>query len=766
MSPESIVPQFTPTEEERIDAEFEALIQDYLKSNHRQKVEIIRRAFTLAREAHAGVRRRSGEPYILHPIAVARIICSEMGLGSTSICCALLHDVVEDTDYTVEDLQLIFGDKIARIVDGVTKVSGGSFEGDVSVQAENFRKLLLTMSDDARVILIKLADRLHNMRTLSSMLPAKQYKIAGETLYIYAPLAHRFGLFAIKSELEDLCFKYEHPEAYAEVAVKVAESERGREEIFQRFSQPVRRALDRMGIKFEIRSRIKSNYSIWRKMEEKGVPFEEVYDLFAVRIIFDSTDGYPEKNRCWDIYTAITEIYQSRPDRLRDWLTRPKSNGYQALHMTVMGPDGNWIEVQIRSRRMDDIAEKGLAAHWKYKQGQVEEDKEDAEFDRWLNMIREVLQAPTPNAMDMLDSVKLSLIANDITVFTPKGDCFRMPAGSSVLDFAYSIHSSMGDNCIGAKIDHRVVPISTPLKSGDQVEILHSKSAQPKPEWLTFVITPKAKYRIDAALRRRHREHAQRGEGMLSQFLGEMGIEPSQSVVDRLVSFHGYARKDEFLAGIGNGDIDLAKNFDKIKEAAQDSSTMLSRILSTLSRSGKSKPTPKPESKVEVEADPLASPEQIDKKKPYMLRETAGRLNYRVAKCCKPILGDDVLGVIYEGNKVEIHRRSCRVATRIKSSRGDLLVSALWGEHHQARFEVSIALRGIDNRGILGEISKILIDDLKLSISGVNLKAKDGFFEGELTILVRNHGDVVQACQGLIRTASILDAHRIILDEK
>lgn len=759
MSADSATLGFTPSEEKWIDTEYHALIQDYLNSNHRQKVEIIDRAFALARQAHAGVRRRSGEPYILHPIAVARIICSEMGLGSTSICCALLHDVVEDTDYTVDDMRQMFGDKIAHIVDGVTKVKSGSFEGDASEQAESFRKLLLTMSDDARVILIKVADRLHNMRTLSSMLPAKQYKIAGETLFIYAPLAHRFGLFAIKSELEDLSFKYEHPERYEEIATKVAKTEQEREELFCRFAEPIREALTKQGISFDIKSRVKTNYSIWHKMETKGVPFEEVYDLFAVRIIFDSSDGYPEKNRCWDIYTTITEIYQSRPDRLRDWLTNPKSNGYQALHLTVMGPDGNWIEVQIRSQKMDDIAEKGLAAHWKYKQGQIEEDKE---FERWLDTIREVLQSPTPNAMDMLDTVKLSLFANDITVFTPKGKSIKLPAGASVLDFAYSIHSELGDRCIGAKVNHHVVPISTKLQNGDQIEILDSKSAQPQPQWLNFVITAKARYKIDAALRRRQREYIQNGEEQLANLLELSGLKMDQSIISKLSKFYGYERKEDLLASIGNGTINISEDLDKIKGASASNPTFFSRIISSLTRSGKSNKAD--QLKVEPDTEPIAQ-EKIDKKKPYILTESAGRTNYRVASCCKPIWGDDVLGIIYDRNKVEIHRRSCRTATRIKSSHGDRLVSAQWGEHHQEVFSVDIAVRGIDTRGILNAISHILLEELKLSISGINLRSKDGFFEGELSVLVHGQSDVVRVCQSLQRNNSILAAHRISLEQ-
>ena len=434
-------------EERMIEAEFQALINDYLNSNHRRKVERITKAFNMAKEAHKGARRRSGEPYIMHPLAVARIVSKEMGLGSTSISAALLHDVVEDTDYTVEDLEQVFGDKIAHIVDGLTKISHGMFGENVSAQAENFRKLLLTMSEDIRVILIKIADRLHNMRTLASMSPAKQFKISGETLYIYAPLAHRLGLFAIKTELEELCFKHEHPETYQDLVEKIEQTAPERSKVYKNFAKPVVVKLDQMDIEYEMRARIKSVYSIWKKMEAKNIEFSEIYDLFAVRIIFEVFPGMDEKKQCWDIYSAITDIYKLRPDRIRDWVSHPKANGYQALHLTVMGPDGKWIEIQIRSRRMDDIAEKGFAAHWKYKETKVEEDNE---LEKWLKTVQEVLANPNPNAIDFLDTVKMNLFASEIFVFTPRGEIKTLPMGATALDFAYNIHTRVGDTCFSS----------------------------------------------------------------------------------------------------------------------------------------------------------------------------------------------------------------------------------------------------------------------------------------------------------------------------
>ena len=482
-----------------IQKEFEALLEDYKQSPHRQKIGIITSAFEFANQAHQGIRRRSGEPYIMHPLAVARIVVKEIGLGSTSICAALLHDVVEDTDYTVEDIESRFGPKIASIVDGLTKISGGVFGQQASLQAENFRKLLLTMSEDVRVVLIKIADRLHNMRTLQAQPLEKQYKIAGETQYIYAPLAHRLGLFPIKSELENLSFKYEHPDTYAELEKKLENVKGAQMEMFEQFAQPIRNKLTMMGYDFELHGRIKSIYSIWKKMTAKQVPFEEVYDLLAVRIIFTPKLDMSEKDQCWMIYSALTEMYKPHPERIRDWISTPKANGYEALHVTVMGPEGLWIEVQIRTRRMHEIAEKGLAAHWKYKTGFNEEE---TELDKWIRTIREMLQNPSPNAVDFMDTFKLNLFAEEVFVFTPKGDIRTMPQGATVIDFAYLLHSELGDHCIGAKVNHKLQPLSYQLRGGDQVEILTSHTSHPAMQWLDWTVTARAQDRIKKYLRK------------------------------------------------------------------------------------------------------------------------------------------------------------------------------------------------------------------------------------------------------------------------
>ena len=576
MAEEALIQQ-EEADDQLINEAFQKLLDSYLSSRHRKKVDLITKAFNFARQAHKGVRRLSGEPYIMHPIAVAQIACAEIGLGSTSICSALLHDVVEDTDYTVEDIENIFGAKIAQIVDGLTKISGGIFGEQASAQAENFKKLLLTMSDDIRVILIKICDRLHNMRTLESQPANKQYKIAGETLYIYAPLANRLGLNKIKSELENLSFKFEHPDEYAAIEAKLRSTQVSRDELFEQFTNPIEASLQKMGIKYEIKERVKTPYSIWNKMQNKHVSFEEIYDILAVRIIFTPNNREDEVNECFKIYVAISKIYKSHPDRLRDWLSHPKANGYQALHVTLMSKQGRWIEVQIRSDRMNEIAEQGFAAHWKYKDGVDEEYTEDeTELNEWLRTIKEILDDPQPDAMDFLDTIKLNLFASEIFVFTPKGEIRTMPAGCTALDFAFSIHTFLGSHCIGAKVNHKLVPLSHKLQSGDQVEILTSKSQHVSPSWINFVSTAKAKAKIQAILRRDNREIQREGEEIMNVFLPKNGMESSISQVEQLAEFHDYSKRNEFFQAIGEkivllGEKDVDELHGKNKEEEQNS---------------------------------------------------------------------------------------------------------------------------------------------------------------------------------------------------
>lgn len=733
-----------------VEREFDALIEDYLKSNHRRKVEIITKAFHLAKEAHKGARRRSGEPYIMHPIAVARIVCSEIGLGSTSICAALLHDVVEDTDYTVEDIKKIFGDKVAEIVDGLTKISSGMFGDQVSSQAENFRKLLLTMADDIRVILVKIADRLHNMRTLGSMAPAKRHKIAGETMYIYAPLAHRLGLFAIKTELEELSFKYENTDEYDEIVSKLKSSFSKRKDIFEHFADPVIQKLDQLDFKYEIKARDKSVYSIWNKMKSKGVPFEEIYDIFAVRIIFDSEPGIDEKKRCWDIYSVITDIYKLRPDRIRDWVSRPKSNGYQALHLTVMGPDGEWVEIQIRSRRMDDIAEKGFAAHWKYKEGKIEEDNE---LDKWLKTITEILEHPNPNAIDFLDTIKLNLFSQEIFVFTPKGDLRTMAQGSTALDFAYELHTNIGDHCIGAKVNHKLVPLSHKLNSGDQVEILTSKSQTPQPEWLGFITSAKARTKLESTLKKQKKEIAKKGEAILKEIVGE--TEVSTSTIDKLLDFYKISKKEDFFYALGNKTIVLPANLDKLfnQKDKGNSSNIFMRYMKQAFRVGKKGGT----DLEQLDTDNL---DTIDKKKTYILEEDSFKKNFRIASCCNPIPGDKVFGFITDNNEVQVHGVNCPVGLKLKASFGDKILTLEWGGYAQYSFLSTIIIRGIDRVGMLNDITKVIITD-SVNIKSLNIESNDGIFEGKVSLFVHSVTDVQKLCSQILKIEGVQSVNRL-----
>lgn len=738
-------------DEKMIQDGFNELLEDYLNSNHRRKVERITKAFNFANQAHAGVKRRSGEPYIMHPIAVARIVCREMGLGSTSICSALLHDVVEDTEYTVQDISDMFGPKIAQIVDGLTKISGGIFGEQASAQAENFRKLLLTMSDDIRVILIKIADRLHNMRTLGSMLPAKQFKIAGETLYLYAPLAHRLGLFTIKTELEDLSFKYEHPQEYDFIEQKLQASEESRNKLFEHFAIPVDKKLKEMGLHYEMKARVKSAYSIWNKMESKGITFEDIYDLYAVRIIFDPLPGVDEKNMCWDIYSAITDIYRIRPDRIRDWVSRPKANGYQALHLTVMGPDGQWVEIQIRSRRMDDIAEKGFAAHWKYKEHSVEED---TELDKWLQTITEILESPDPNALDFLDTIKLNLFTSEIFVFTPKGDIKTLPQGATALDFAYALHTNIGNKCIGAKVNHRLVPLSHPLASGDQVEILTSRSQEPQAEWLNFVTTAKARSKIDAVLKRARKDAAKVGEEKVIAAFKRSDMEASTSNLDKLCMYFGFSKREEFFYAVEKGDVTLPENIKKLLKEKTDN-VLFKYVKQALGVGVKNN---KEKEEVQKEEKPKA---KYDKSKPYILREEAFERNYVIAECCKPIPGDDALGFINDDGNVVVHKRSCPIAMRLKSSFGERTLNTEWSSHKNASFEATLEVKGIDSIGVLNTITKTISDDFNVNIMRLLIEAKDGVFEGKIKMKVHDVEDIQKMCVTLSKIKNIKSVGRV-----
>ena len=681
---------------------------------------LIKRAFFLAKEAHQGVRRRSGEPYLLHPIAVAKIVIEEIGLGVKSVVASLLHDVVEDTEYTVEDMERIFGPKIASMVDGLTKMSG-VFNADTSKQAEYFRKVLLTLSDDVRVILIKIADRLHNMRTLGSMPLNKQIKITSETIYLFAPLAYRLGLYSIKSELEDLCMKYRFPQEYAEITRKLSESEASRQEFVDKFNAPIIAALNRDKINYEISARVKSVYSIWNKMQRKQIPFEEVYDLFAIRIVFKPLPFPSEKTQCWQIYSSITDTYTPKPDRLRDWISMPKANGYEALHSTVMGPDGVWVEVQIRTQRMEEIAERGFAAHWKYKHATISQDED--EFDKWLKQIRAALNSPTENAVDFLDNFKLSLYTSEIVVFTPKGESRKLPFGATALDFAYDIHSKIGNNAISAKINHKLEPITTTLNSGDQIEIITADNARPKPEWLDIVTTAKAKQAIKSFLKRERQHNIEHGMQMLDDKMKELNIKLSGRVLRKIVPAYGWRNKEELYSKIGAGIVTI----DTLEKTLKVDSK--SKILKfwTLFIPKKEEPE---------EGDAPVSPGEIQPSP-----DVEAEPQFRIAECCKPIPGDKVVGYRDPASgDIIVHKATCDELNRLASQFGNNIVKEeiKWSQHKAMSYLVTAEIRGIDRMGILLDLAKVVSDDFNINIREVNIHSHDGIFEGSVSLYVKD----------------------------
>ena len=680
----------------------------------------IKRAFFLAKEAHEGVRRRSGEPYLLHPIAVAKIVIEEIGLGVKSVVAALLHDVVEDTEYSVEDMERIFGPKIASMVDGLTKMSG-VFNADTSEQAEYFRKVLLTLSDDVRVILIKIADRLHNMRTLGAMPMNKQIKITGETIYLFAPLAYRLGLYSIKSELEDLCMKYRFPQQYAEITQKLQESEASRREFINKFNAPIIASLNRDNINYEISGRVKSVYSIWSKMQRKQIPFEEIYDLFAIRIVFKPLPFPSEKTQCWQIYSTITDIYTPKPDRLRDWISMPKANGYEALHSTVMGPDGVWGEVQIRTQRMEDIAERGFAAHWKYKHATISQDED--EFDKWLKQIRAALNSPTENAVDFLDNFKLSLYTSEIVVFTPKGEARKMPFGATALDFAYDIHSKIGNSAISAKINHKLEPITTQINSGDQIEIITADNARPKPEWLETVTTAKAKQSIKSFLKRERQNNIERGMQMLDEKMKSLNVKLSGRVLRKITPIYDSKNKEELYSKIGAGIVSL-DNLDKALKVNSKSKILKFWTLFI------------PQKK-EDETDDAAIPGEIAPAEEAPATEP----QFEIAECCKPIPGDKVVGYRdpASGNII-VHKATCDELNRLATQFGRNIVKEeiKWSQHKAMSYLVTTELRGIDRQGILLDLAKVVSADFNINIREVNIHSHDGIFEGNVSLYVKD----------------------------
>jgi GTP pyrophosphokinase len=718
---------FDEEDKNLIQAEFDSLVKNLLRCNKPGDREMIDKAFKLANEAHWNMRRKSGEPYVIHPISVAKIVNQEIGLGAKSIAVALLHDVVEDTDYSLEDIDRDFGPKIASLIDGLTKISGTyNKENSSSLQAENFRKMLLTLSDDLRVILIKIADRLHNMRTLESMPEHKKMKVAGETIFLYAPLAHRLGLYAIKSELEDLSFKFRQPQIYEEIAAKLKHSEKKNISIINKFSLPLIEKLTEAGLKFDISGRPKSIFSIWKKMQAKNVPFEEIYDVLAVRIVFDPDQGLPEKTQCWNIYSIITDTYLPKPDRLRDWVSRPKPNGYEALHLTVMGPDGQWVEVQIRSRRMDEIAEKGYAAHWKYKGDEAQE----SELDKWIKKIRLMLENPLEDPIEFLDEFKMNLFSSEIMVFTPKGFLISLPKGASALDFAYEIHTEVGNKAIGAKINYKLNPINSILMSGDQVEIITSDIAKPEKEWLSFVRTSKAKEAIKNALKTGSKDTIQEGMMILDLKLKEIGLTLNAEILKNLLQSLEVSAKDDLFAGIGSGAIKL-NNLKKLVKKNPASNVIKYWELKLIGSKKEKKET-------------IDTKEKADNKGPFLLRENVDNAeqSYEIAKCCSPIPGDEVTGYRSPEGGIIIHKPKCPVAIRIMANEGNRIIAVKWAIHKLVSFIARISMTGIDRIGLVNDITNIISSELKVNMTNINISVKNGIFEGTIDIYVHHTKDL------------------------
>ncbi len=739
----------TPSVEEiEIKREFNDMLANCTRCNKRGDKTLIRKAFKVAEEAHKGMKRKSGEPYIFHPIAVAKIVTQEMGLGVTSICCALLHDVVEDSEYTIEDLENLFNPKIASIVDGLTKIKG-VFDSNSSFQAENFRKMLLTLSDDVRVILIKLADRLHNMRTLSSLAPLKQMKISAETLYLFAPLAHRMGFYAIKTELEDLSLKYRYPEIYEELEFKIKSQEKDRLAFIEEFSKPIKEQLTRNNIYFEISGRHKSIYSIWHKMQTKDVPFEEIYDLMAIRIIFDPTEDIPEKTQCWNIYSIITDIYMPKPERIRDWVSTPKGNGYEALHATVMGPNGNWVEVQIRSRRMDEIAERGFAAHWKYKS----EESQESELDKWLKQIRELLDSPQIDALEFLDDFKLNLFTTEIFLFTPKGDIKKMPLGSTALDFAYEIHTEIGHKAIGAKVNHKLVPLNYILKSGDQIEVITSDKYHSRKEWLTRVITAKAKAAIKSAIKSETKNRIEKGKQILELELKKMKLRPSSRIFKKLLPEYEVTSKDELYSKLGSGIIHLDELSKVLKKNTKKKFINYWSLQFSRSAQKNAKPV--------IAGSNMP---KFDYKNPLLLKENIERAQpeYTIASCCKPIPGDDVLGYFDPDNDtIVIHKTKCSNAVKISSSQNELLVPVKWTTHKVLSFLIKIAISGTDRFGIYNDITTIITKELSVNMRNISISGHDGIWDGTIDLYVHNTKDLNNLLMNLSKIKGVETVNRV-----
>ena len=697
-------------ENKEIRKRYRALLRACKPTLQKGDKQQIRKAFDLALESHKDMRRKSGEPYIYHPIAVAQIAAEEIGLGTTSIVCALLHDVVEDTSVTLQDIEEQFGKKVVRIIDGLTKISG-IFDPNSSMQAENFRKMLLTLADDVRVILIKLADRLHNMRTMEFMARHKQLKIASETSYLYAPLAHRLGLYAIKSELEDLSMKFTDPDTYKFIAKKLNEKKAEREKFIVDFVTPIQEILAEEGINASVFGRPKSIHSIWNKMRKKSIPFEEVYDLFAIRIIID-TEHEKEKTECWKVYSIVTDLYRPNPDRLRDWVSSPKANGYESLHTTVMGPRGQWVEVQIRTRRMNEIAEKGFAAHWKYK-----ESNSDNGLDQWIQKVRDILSNPEPNALDFVDDFKMNLFSDEIFIFTPKGTLVQLPNGATALDFAFEIHTDIGATCIGAKVNHKLVPLSHELQNGDQVEIITSSKQTPKEDWLNFVVTAKAKSKIKSSLKEEKRRVAEDGKEILERKLKSLKITYNTDNINKISNFFKYPSSQELFYNVAKGTIDIKnlRNFVANERSEDPNQNQFQSHINGLV-------------------------EKINKKDDTILiGDDFQKVDYTLAPCCNPIPGDDIFGFLTVNDGIKIHRTSCPNASKLMANYGYRILKAKWASlHNSVAFLTGLKIVGIDDVGLVNKITMVISHDFKVNIRSLSISSNEGIFEGDIMVFVND----------------------------
>ncbi len=742
---ENPLPKYILNEEQErkeILRQYRALLRGLRDKLKRGDKELVRTAFEMSADAHKTMRRKSGEPYILHPLAVARICVEEIGLGVRSTICSLLHDTVEDTDITMEDVEREFGSEIARIVDGLTKISS-VIDTNTSQQAENFKKILLTLTDDPRVILIKLADRMHNMRTLDYMKREKQLKISSETVWVYAPLAHRMGLYNIKTELEDLSMKYLEPEAYKDIARKLAETKRERSRYINEFIRPIKEKLEVSYFDFEIYGRPKSIHSIWNKIKKKGVDFEEVYDLFAIRVILNSPQE-KEKEDCWKVYSMITDEYTPSPERLRDWLSNPKSNGYEALHTTVMGPQGRWVEVQIRTRRMNEIAEKGLAAHFKYKEGSNDEDR----FDKWFGQIREVISSQDTDTVDFLQDFKTSFLAEEIYVYTPKGDVKMLPIGSTALDFAFSIHSVVGSKCIGAKVNHKLVPLSHKLRSGDQVEIITSNKQKPNDDWLSFVVTAKARSKIKDALKEEKRKIADEGKYMLQRKLEGMGAAFNQHNIDELQNFYKVQSQLDLFYNISikQNDLKELKEFNVLGDKLEA-------------------PKPvKPALELKHETENKSTPSKKDSEL-IIFGESSDKIMYNLAKCCNPIPGDAVFGFVSTGKGLTIHRTNCPNAAQMMANYGHRIVKTKWAKNKEISFLTGLKIVGMDDVGVINKITNVISGEMKINIAALTIESGEGVFEGMIKVFVHDKEELDELVDGLKQLNGIQSVNRFDTEE-